>query len=329
MTAAEISRFAFDPSAGEPVLQPEGTGPGFWVGCPSALVDSDRILLTYRRRRPRGYPGEDRGWYGAVATSADGRHVHDIWSVTAAQLSAPSMERFCLHRTDDGVYQLYLSYVDPVDNRWRIDVVEAGSPDSFDVGSRRPVFTAVSTGTEGVKDPKVTRLSQGRLVMVISVAQAALTEDLRRIAHATADVYNTGLAQSVTALAESSDDGGTWQWRGVVLGPGRGWDRWASRITTIVDSPDGYWAYYDGESDHRHNYEEKAGLAFSTDLLTWDRLTPDAPAISASTGSGSVRYIDSVAVDRDDGAPARRLYYEMARRDGSHELRTILLGDPT
>ncbi len=328
MTAPEITRFVFDPSAGEPVLEPEDAGPGFWVGCPSALVDAGHILLTYRRRRPRGHPGGDRGWYGAVATSTDGRHVEDIWSVTSAQLSSPSMERFCLHLTGDAVYQLYLSYVDPVDNRWRIDVVEAGSPDSFDVDTRRPVFTAASTGTEGVKDPKVIRLADGRLVMVISAAQANLTEDLRRTAHAAADVYNTGLARSVTALAESSDDGTTWRWQGIILGPGRGWDRWASRITTILNAPDGYWAYYDGESDHRHNYEEKAGLAFSTDLLTWDRLTPDAPALSVSTGSGSVRYIDAVTVGGDPGTPVRRLYYEMARRDGSHDLRTILVGDP-
>ena len=41
------------------------------------------------------------------------------------------MERFDLTRTADG-YELFLSYVDPVDGRWRIDAITAARPERFD-----------------------------------------------------------------------------------------------------------------------------------------------------------------------------------------------------
>ena len=44
----------FDPEAGELVLTPEAPGAGYWVGAPSVLRDGADVILTYRRRRPRG-----------------------------------------------------------------------------------------------------------------------------------------------------------------------------------------------------------------------------------------------------------------------------------
>ncbi|GGT96074.1 hypothetical protein [Actinomadura citrea] len=311
----------FDPEAGVTVFEPERAEPGYWVGCPGVLRDEGRHLMTYRRRRPRGAAGTERGWRCAVAVSADGLEFEDVWAVEKGELATPSMERFSLYRRRDGVYQLYLSYVDPADGRWRIDVAEAAAPDGFDVAARRPVFTAATTGTQGVKDPRVVRTADGRVVMLVSAARAALSErDLER-AHATADIHNTGLSDSVSALAESADDGRTWEWRGIVFEPGAGWDRWAARLNSVVETGGGYLGFYDGEVDHTRNYEEKTGLAWSADLADWKRLTPDGPAVVSASGTGSVRYVD--AVPQGDGR--LRLYYEMTRADGAHDLRTLEL----
>ncbi|ROO84325.1 hypothetical protein EDD29_1845 [Actinocorallia herbida] len=315
---------AFDPEAGVTVLTPEQDEPGYWVGCASVLPDEGRYLMTYRRRRPRGDARTERGWRCAVAVSDDGVDFRDVWTVEKSELDSPSMERFCLHRRADGVYQLYLSYVDAADNRWRIDVVEAAAPEAFDVATRRPVFTAASTGTEGVKDPRVQRTADGRLIMLVSAARGTFGTAEATAAHATADIYNTGLSLSVTALAESTDDGASWTWRGVVFEPGDGWDGWAARINSVVETSSGFIGFYDGESHYSRNYEEKTGLAFSPDLLHWERLTVDGPAVVTPHGSGSVRYVDAIA----DGE-GLRLYYEVSRADGAHELRTVTIGRPS
>lgn len=315
----------FDPEAGITVLAPERAEPGYWVGCASVLPDDGRYLMTYRMRRPRGDAATERGWRCAVAVSEDGVAFRDVWSVDKTELATPSMERFCLYRRPDGVYQLYLSYVDPADNRWRIDVVEAASPEAFDVAGRREVFTAASTGTEGVKDPRVLRTSDGRLVMLVSAARGTFADAEAGAAHATADIYNTGLSLSVTALAESTDEGATWQWGGVVFEPGDGWDSWAARLNSVVETGGGFLGFYDGESDFSRNYEEKTGLAFSPDLRHWRRLTVDGPAVVTPHGTGSVRYVD--AVPAPDGR--LRLYYEVSRADGAHELRTLTIDRPS
>lgn len=129
---------AFDPTAGDLVLAPERAAPGYWVGCPGVLYEPARrrFLLTYRQRRPRGHD-QERGWRCAIATSPDGLRFTDVWAVEKPQLGTDSMERFCLLPAADGGYQLYLSYVDQGDNRWRIDVVEAGQVEEFDVAKAR------------------------------------------------------------------------------------------------------------------------------------------------------------------------------------------------
>jgi hypothetical protein len=57
-------------------------------------------------------------------------------------------------------------------------------------------------------------------------------------------------------------------------------------------------------------------MAVSFDLSHWHRLSADGPWASAPHSTGSLRYIDLVAVGDD-----LLLYYEYARPDGSHELR--------
>ena len=224
------------------------------------------------------------------------------------------MERFVLARAAAG-YTLYVSFVDPADSRWRIDAVDAIDPARFDVATRRPVLTAASTGTEGVKDPVLVRAPDGEhLLASFAVARAELPPD----AHATQDIYNVGATTHPTGLAMRSGEGESFVWHGEVLGVGTGWDRYQARIGSVVAVPGGWLGTYDGSASHEENYEERCGLAASRDLCRWERRTQNGPWITGPGPSGSVRYVD---LQRIDGA--WWCWAEVTRPDGAHELRVI------
>ncbi|MFF4888263.1 glycoside hydrolase family protein [Micromonospora chersina] len=318
-----VDLLTFDPRRGEVVLPPAEPGAGHWIGCPTVHHEAERgrFLMTYRQRRPRG-AAADRGWRCAIATSTDGRAFTDIWSVHKDQLGTASMERFALTPDPAGGWLLYLSYVDPADNRWRIDVLRADEPDRFDIATRTAVLTADRTGTEGVKDPYPMWVD-GVLHLYVSYAAAeTIGADNRARAHADADVYVTGVTTFPTGLATSTD-GASFDFRPDVLPVGAGWDRYQARITTVLTMPDGYLAYYDGSAAAAENYEETTGVAVSTDLATWRSLTPDGPLLVSPHASGSLRYADAVPVDDDIV-----VFYEYARPDGAHELRLNRLSGP-
>ncbi|MFE4513551.1 hypothetical protein ACFRMQ_05020 [Kitasatospora sp. NPDC056783] len=305
------------------VRAPERPEPGYWAGCPGVRYepDLDRFLLTYRERRPRGTAdGPDRGWRCAVAESTDGIAFDDLWSVRRDELGSPSMERLALLPREDG-YLLHLSYVDPADNRWRVDALRADSPGSFDLAARTPVLTAAGTGTEGVKDPYLLDTGNGvHLFTTVSRARPFTPEERSR-AHADADIHTTGLTVQPTALAVSPDGLRVTAPPGraaeaLDVGPAGAWDGYESRITAVLPDGRGGWlALYDGSADASGNYEERCGLAASADLRDWRRLTPDGPWLD-------VRYADLVS------ARGRwYLYYEQSRPDGAHELRVAVLDE--
>jgi hypothetical protein len=308
----------FDPEQSTLILQPQSPGSGTWTGCPGVLYEprQQRFLMTYRQRRPRGDPATERGWRCAVAVSADGVHFKDVWAVEKSELATSSMERFCLLPRMQGGYQLYLSYVDPADNRWRIDVIEAETPEAFDPKSRKPVLTAAMTGTEGVKDPYVLRLGPAVYLFASFASAQTLAPARRARAHATADIYNTGATTHPTGLAIGCD-GLTFEWQGPVLGVGTGWDRYQARLNSVAPLPGGAWVgFYDGSAGAEENYEERCGLALSHDLRSWQRLSTRAPWMASPHGTGSLRYLDAVPVGDE-----LWLYFEYARADGAHELR--------
>lgn len=306
----------FNPAEGVTVLEPPGSGPGWWAGACSVLYDHEThsFYLYYRIRKPREL---GRGVECRIARSADGRNFTDIWRATKQELDTPSMERACLVKTPEGVWRLYISMVDPRDGRWRVDAAEAEAPDRFDVAKRWPVFTADDIAAEGVKDPWVMRLG-GRYLMILSYAPRppAVTAEAAARMHETQDVYNTGITKSHTGMAESAD-GRTFRWLGDVLSPSEaGWDAYAARICCVLPMPHLFAAYYDGSAAVSENYEERTGIAVSFDLQTFRRVSTDGPALVSPHASGSLRYMDYVWMP--DGV---YFYYEYARPDGSHELR--------
>ncbi len=304
----------FNPQEGVTILKPRGNGSGYWVGAPSILYDKEtsKFYLSYRVRMPRPVRGSE----SYIAESSDGVNFVPIWQMKKEELDSPSLERSCLIKTIDGNYRLYISYVDPGDNRWRIDMMEATHPANFKLNERKNIFTASSAKCEGVKDPYVLIVG-GKYYMIISYAPTPekISEEIKNKMHATADIYNTGITKSHTGLA-LSNDGINFKWWGDILSPGEGWDAYASRISSILYIPPIFTAFYDGCSEVKENYEEKTGLAISFDLKHYDKVTEEKPLIVSPHASGSLRYIDSTIIEG-----AVYYYYEYAREDGSHELR--------
>ena len=304
----------FDPEEGTTILEPPGKGKGNWVGAPGVIYDDkeEKFYIYYRRRKPRGM-GADRGYECGISESSDGVNFHEIWTVQKESFGSISVERGALVKTLAGKYRLYIGYVAPEDNKWKIDMVEADSPKMLNPDTRKLVLAPDDCGgVEGVKDPYILIVG-GLYYMLVSYATSPgkPTDGL----HDTADIFNTGKTTSNTGLALSSD-GVDFRWVGDVLSPGSGWNEYAARITCVLYVPPVFNVFYDGGSDVGQNYEEQTGLAISFDLMKYHHVTDKAPLLVSPHASGSLRYMDVVRLGEDI-----YYYYEYARPDGSHELR--------
>lgn len=291
----------FDPGEGDAVLTPDAPGAGHWVGAPSVFYDAacKRVLMAYRRRRPRDGSRDERGHQGVVAESVDGgRSFSPVWEVTKQQAQTSSLERFCLRRTPAGDWLLYISLEDPPSSgRWRIDVLRAATPEGFELATAQPVLAPAAVGVDAVKDPYV--ISDGtQMLMYVSTFLAPE-------------------GPAPTSLA-ASRDGVRYAWRGEALAVGaRGrWDAYQARLGSVVPFASGFVGYYDGACDRAEDTEERCGIACSVDLLKWRRVSIAAPALVSPHATGSLRYVDVVEI-----AGAWWAYYEYTRADGSHELR--------
>lgn len=306
---------SFDPAAGQTVVAPERAGAGYWAGAPSAVFDERAgcFYLSYRVRRPLQ---EGRGWQTRIAQSRDGVTFQDVWAAGKEAFGTSSIERSALVKTLQGRWRLYVSYVQPSDSRWRIDVLEAPTPTGFDPAARRPALGPDDAHSEGVKDPVVVVLG-GLYYMLVpygprsTVAAGASAEQL----HGTGNVFTTTLVSHPTGLAVSGD-GLRFRWLGDVLPAGEGWDRGVARAACLLYRPPLWVLFYDGRTGVGDVYEDRTGYAVSSDLRTLHKVTEQGPWLTSPWGTGALRYLDVVPVgDR------LYCYYECARADGSHELR--------
>ncbi len=300
----------FDPERGRPIAAPPCFGPGCWAGAPGAHIDRRVTYLVYRMRRPQ--PG--RGYELRVAASHDGLHFETAWSAGKDRFGAESIERCALVRVGDR-WRLYVSFVRSDDRRWRIGLVEAHAVDAFDPADMVVVLDPLDLGLAAVKDPWLRR-DGDRWLMFVSYGTLPATQTI--VLHATGDALSTGRTLSASGLATSAD-GRRWSWEGPVLVPGAtGWDSFTTRLSTAVRERNGWLGLYDGSASLAENYEERCGLARSTDLRHWERVSRDGPAIGTAKGQGGVRYVDIAA----DGG----VFYEYTRADGAHELRVTRTG---
>jgi hypothetical protein len=286
------------PEESELSVSPPGDGPGYWAGGPSAALGEDGIYLAYRMRRP---VGAGRGYAVRVARSADGVRFDTLLTLTREQFGADSLERPALVRGADGTWRLYLSCATPGTKHWRVEVLQAADPAGFDVRDR--IVVLPGDAKIGVKDPVIRQLN-GQWELWASCHPLADPD--------AADQMDTRYATSA--------DGLEWAWHGTALAgrPGA-WDSRGTRVSAVCRSGDTITAFYDGRASAAENFEERTGIATGTDPAALSAIGT-GPAAESSHGGGGLRYLDVLPLP--DGT--HRLYYELTRADGAHELRTEL-----
>ncbi len=279
-------------------IAPPVAEPGYWAGAPSAVVGDDAIYLAYRMRRP---VGRGRGYGVSVARSEDGVHFEPLMTIGRELVGTESLERPSLVRTETGTWRLYLSCATPGTKHWRVELVEAAHPSEFDALTSQVVLPG--DAKTGVKDPVITH-RDGLWQLWASC-------------HPLADPDEAD--QMVTDFATSAD-GKEWTWHGTALNGRPGYrDSRGTRVTAVMCAGATIVAYYDGRASAAENYEERTGVATGTEPTA---LTPigDAPSAESPYAGRGLRYLDILPL----GDGSYRLYYEMTRPDGSHELRTEL-----
>jgi hypothetical protein len=232
-----------------------------------------------------------------VARSGDGEHFEVLATLERDAFDCDSLERPALVSLPDGGWRIYVSCATPGSKHWRVDVIDADSPASFDPAKRRTILPGDST--EALKDPVVIRTVDGWHMWVCShPLEVAGAEDRMSTRYAT------------------SENGIDWELHGFAIAPTQGtWDGRGARVASVIMTGDEVLAYYDGRANSAENAEEQTGLAIGSP----QHLRPcgDGPIPGSPLGTGSLRYISLVAVEG-----GYRLYFETSRRDGAHDLRT-------
>lgn len=284
------------------VIAPPGQGPGNWTGAANALVHDGWIYLTWRLRLPIGQ-GRGTGVY--VARSKNGLSFETLAHINKHEMEAESLERAALAVTPEGKWRLYLSCATPNTKHWRIEMLEADRPESFNARERRVVLPG--SVSLAVKDP-VIYFRNGRWEMWVTCHPLDEGDDQ---------------ADRMYSALTTSRDGIDWSELETVLKqrPGR-WDSRGARITSVLylrETP--ALAYYDGRASAEENFEERTGIAFWDEKQRGFIQTEDDPI---GTTYGGLRYLTQVELP--DGS--RRFYFEGRRKDGAHELRTELIPAP-
>jgi hypothetical protein len=304
----------FDPADGRAILEPPGKGYGYWAGAPSAVYDpeQDRFYTYYRLRSPRTM---GRGGECGIAVSDNGEAFTSIWTARKADFDANSIEKGCLIRDPHtGRWRLYLSYevgqsYDRNPATWRIDLIEADSPEAFDPLDARPVLDGSMFGHTFVKDPVVIVVG-GEYHLFASVGFPAKPSEPDQNG-----VLRTR-GRGWTALFRSHDGVNFARAKTVLEPPGQGWDAFQRRMTSVVFLPPVWVGFYDGATHRADSYDEFCGVATSFDLETWRCSAAPQPWVVSPYGTGSIRYLSALAV-RDQ----MHYFYEYTRPDRGHELR--------
>jgi hypothetical protein len=293
MTIPAVSLPIFDESV--TVVPAPGSGPGNWAGAPSAVWTDDAYWLAYRVRRPLD---AGRGVAVVVARSSDGVEFAPEVRLYRDDYDAESLERPALVRLPTGGWRLYLSCATPGSKHWRVEAVDAATPAGFATGPRHTVLPGDETSA--FKDPVVLAGDPWRMWVCRHPLDVVGDED------------------RMSTWFATSADGLTWQLHGEVLSGRIGrWDARGARVTAVLD-PDGGTFLYDGRASAADNWYETTGLARRVN----GRLDAesDGPALRSPFGTGAFRYVSAVDVP----GVRRRYYFEAAREDGAHDLRTAI-----
>ncbi|WP_308250164.1 hypothetical protein [Sphaerisporangium fuscum] len=278
------------------VVAPPHDAPGYWAGAPSSVAADGAVYLAYRLRRPIG---QGRGYAVVVARSLDGERFEPVYTLRQDEVDTESLERPALVRTPEGMWRLYISCATHNTKHWRVEMLEADDPSRFDATLRKVVLPG--DPKTGVKDPVI--VHDGGMWHLWASCHP---------------LEEVGEEDQMVSDYATSADGVEWTWHGTALSGRPGcWDSRGTRVTSVIRAGDTVVAAYDGRASAGENYEERTGLATGADFSV---LTPTGTEPVGSSPYGGLRYLDILRLP--DGR--HRLYYELTRRDGAHELRTEL-----
>jgi hypothetical protein len=267
--------------------------------------------VYYRVRHPltKGRGGECR-----IAASRDLNVWETIWRANKEDFGANSIEKGCLIRDPRGAWRLYLSFevgraYDRNPPTWRIDLLEADSPEKLDPAEARPVIDSPMYGFTFVKDPTVVIVGGEYFVYAsVGLPQQSEPPDEQGV------IRTRG--RGWTAL-HRSHDGVNFPTAQVVMSPRQqGWDAFNVRITSVCHLAPVWLAFYDGATHRADSYDEFCGLATSLDLVNFRPVSVAAPWVTSPHASRSIRYLDAIVVDN-----TMHYFYEYTRADKSHDLR--------
>lgn len=283
------------------VVAAPGDGLGNWSGAPSAALVSGVYWLAYRVRRPLD---EGRGVEVVLARSDDGVSFETVGALSREKFGSASFERPALVPRPGGGWRLYVSCAALGSKDWWIDALDSDTVESLP--DARAVTVLRGDGWTAVKDP-VVDVVDGRWRMWVCCHPLS----------------EAGAEDRMTTRVADSDDGLTWSPGPTVLSPRAGsWDSRGTRVTAVVGGAEPL-ALYDGRASAEENWYERTGIAAS-----------DADGVFRATGAGPVaqsphpRHALRYASVVDLGDAGWRVYFEAARPDGAHDLRTILLPHP-
>jgi hypothetical protein len=283
------------------VVPAHGDGLGNWSGAPSAVYESGVYWLAYRVRRPLE---EGRGVSVVLARSGDGVSFETVGAVSNEMFGSASLERPAIVPRPGGGWRLYVSCAAPGSKDWWIDALDSDTVESLP--DARALTVLRGDGVTAVKDP-VVHVVDGRWRMWVCC-------------HPLSDA---GAEDRMTTRVANSDDGLTWSLGPTVLSPRAGtWDARGTRVTSVVGRAEPL-ALYDGRPNAEENWYERTGTA-TADADGVFRATGTRPVAQSPFGRHALRYASAV----DLGDSRWRVYFEAARRDGAHDLRTILLPHP-
>lgn len=281
-------------------IQAPGQGPGNWAGAPSALFVDDTFWLAYRVRRPLD---AGRGVAVVVARSTDGVTFDTVASMPRERSGAESLERPALVALPAGGFRLFLSCATPGSKHWWIEAWDAESPELLPDGRRTIVLPGDAAAA--YKDP-VVHVGNESNPWLMWVCRHPLDVPGHE------DRMSTWLATSTDGLEWTLE-------REVLTGRPGAWDARGARVAAVLGS-DPMMVLYDGRERAEQNWYERTGLATVT---TDGKLCAvgDQPVAQSPASDGALRYTAAVALP--DGSV--RFYYEAARADGAHDLRTELV----